>query len=44
LGVRAVLDENVAAMALAACDGTLPEQPIARRRVRFTAAGLVAAA
>ena len=44
LGVRAVLDENVAAMALAACEGTLPEQPIARRRVRFTASGLVAAA
>jgi predicted ATP-grasp superfamily ATP-dependent carboligase len=44
LGVRAVLDENVAALALAACDGTLPEQPIARRRVRFTASGLVAAA
>ena len=44
LGVRAVLDENVAAMALAACDGSLPERPIARRRVRFTASGLVAAA
>ena len=44
LGVRAVLDENVAAMALAACEGTLPEQPIARRCVRFTASGLVAAA
>jgi predicted ATP-grasp superfamily ATP-dependent carboligase len=43
LGVRAVL-ENVAAMALAACEGTLPRQPIARRRVRFTASGLVAAA
>ena len=44
LGVRAVLDENVAAMAMAACEGTLPDQPIARRCVRFTASGLVAAA
>lgn len=44
LGVRAVLDENVAALALAACDGVLPAQPIARRHVRFTAAGRVAAA
>ena len=44
LGVRAVLDENVAALALAACDGVLPARPIARRRVRFTAAGRVAAA
>lgn len=39
LGVRAVLEENVAALALAACDGILPAQLIARRRVRFTAAG-----
>lgn len=44
LGVRAALDENVAALALAACDGRLPVQPIARRHVRFTAAGRVAAA
>ena len=44
LGVRAVLDENVAALALAACDGVLPAQPVARRCVRFTASGLVAAA
>ena len=41
LGVRAALNENVAALALAACDGILPAQPIARRRVRFTAAGQV---
>jgi len=41
LGVRAVLEENVAALALAACDGILPAQPIARRRVRFTAAGQI---
>jgi len=44
LGVRAVLDENIAAMALAACEGMLPHQPIARRRVQFTASGLVVAA
>jgi predicted ATP-grasp superfamily ATP-dependent carboligase len=44
LGVRAVLDENVAALALGACEGTLPAQLTARRRVRFTASGLVAAA
>ena len=41
LGVRAVLEENVAALALAACAGILPPQPIARRRVRFTAAGQI---
>jgi hypothetical protein len=39
LGVRAVLEENVAGLALAACDGTLPAQLTARRCVRFTAAG-----
>ena len=44
LGVRAVLDENVAALALAACDGILPVRPVVQRRVRFTASGLVAAA
>jgi predicted ATP-grasp superfamily ATP-dependent carboligase len=44
LGLRAALDENVAAMALAACDGSLPQRPIVRRRVRFTASGLVTAA
>jgi tyramine---L-glutamate ligase len=41
LGLRAVLDENVAALALAACDGTLPTPPVLRRRARFTAAGRV---
>jgi predicted ATP-grasp superfamily ATP-dependent carboligase len=41
LGLRAVLDENVAALALAACDGTLPPPPVLRRRVRFSAAGQV---
>ena len=44
LGVRAALDENVAALALAACDGILPEQPVTVRRARFTAAGQVACA
>src|SRR5206468_3951895 len=41
LGVRAALDENVAALALAACAGALPTRPPARRRVRFTAAGRI---
>ena len=42
LGVRAVLDENVAALALEACHGRLPGRPVARRHARFTAAGRVA--
>jgi tyramine---L-glutamate ligase len=41
LGVRAAVNENVAALALAACDGTLPPPPVLRRRARFTAAGQV---
>ena len=41
LGVRAALDQNIAAMALAACAGTLPEPSPARRSVRFTAGGRV---
>jgi tyramine---L-glutamate ligase len=41
LGVRAALDENVAALALAACDGALPVPPRARRRVGFTASGRI---
>ena len=41
LGVRAVLDGNLAALALAACGGTLPTPPVIRRRARFTAAGEV---
>ena len=41
LGVRAVLEENVAALALAACRGDLPAPPLSRRRVRFTAAGRI---
>jgi predicted ATP-grasp superfamily ATP-dependent carboligase len=42
LGLRAVIDENVAALALEACHGRLPGRPVARRRARFTAAGRVA--
>jgi len=43
LGVRAVLEENVAALALAACAGILPAPLPARRSVRFTAAGRIVA-
>jgi predicted ATP-grasp superfamily ATP-dependent carboligase len=39
LGVRAVLDDNLAALALAACRGTLPTPPVIRRHARFTASG-----
>jgi hypothetical protein len=41
LGIRAVLEENVAALALAACDGRLPSPLVPQRRARFTAAGRV---
>jgi predicted ATP-grasp superfamily ATP-dependent carboligase len=41
LGVRAALDENIAALALAACAGDLPSAPHVRRRVRFSASGRV---
>jgi predicted ATP-grasp superfamily ATP-dependent carboligase len=41
LGVRAALDVNVAALALAACAGDLPAPPPARRQVRYTAAGRI---
>lgn len=41
LGVRAVLDENLAALALASCRGALPAPPVVRRHARFTAAGRV---
>jgi predicted ATP-grasp superfamily ATP-dependent carboligase len=41
LGLRAAVDENIAALALAACHGTLPTPPVLRRRARFTAAGQV---
>jgi predicted ATP-grasp superfamily ATP-dependent carboligase len=41
LGVRSVLDGNVAAMTLAACAGALPGPSPARRSVRFTAGGRI---
>jgi len=41
LGVRSALEENVAALALAACAGVLPAPLFARRRVRFTASGRI---
>jgi len=47
LGVRAALrgpngDGNIAAMAIEACSGTLPEPPRPRRRIDFTAGGRLA--
>jgi tyramine---L-glutamate ligase len=44
LGVRAALERNVAALALAACAGALPAPPPARRHVRYTAAGRIVSA
>jgi predicted ATP-grasp superfamily ATP-dependent carboligase len=41
LGVRSAIGANVAALALAACDGRLPAPPPARRSVRFSAAGRI---
>jgi len=41
LGVRAVLDDNVAAMAIAACAGRLPEPSPVRRSVRFSTGGRI---
>jgi predicted ATP-grasp superfamily ATP-dependent carboligase len=41
LGVRAVLEENIAALAIAACRGRLPEVPTTRRRARFNASGRI---
>lgn len=41
IGVRAALQENVAALALAACAGDLRQPPAARRRVRFTSSGRI---
>ena len=50
LGVRAALQgrqrgdtDNIAAMALAACAGALTTPPPAKRRVRFSADGVVTA-
>src|SRR5262249_20579053 len=41
LGVRAALDENVAALVLAACRGDLPPAPRAVRQVSFSASGRI---
>ena len=41
LGVRAALEDNVAAMAIAACAGRLPEASRAYRSVRFSTAGRI---
>jgi len=40
LGVRAAVDENVAALAIDACLGSLPVPPAVRRRIEFDAGGL----
>jgi predicted ATP-grasp superfamily ATP-dependent carboligase len=44
LGVRSAIEENVAALALAACAGKLPAQPTARRLIRFSATGRILSA
>jgi predicted ATP-grasp superfamily ATP-dependent carboligase len=44
LGIRAALETNVAGLALAACAGSLHAVPLARRLVRFSASGRIAAA
>ena len=41
LGVRAAFDENVGALALAACEGALPDRLRPQRRVGFSASGRV---
>jgi len=41
LGVRAAVDENVAALALAACEGVLPPALRVRRSIRFTSTGRI---
>ena len=41
LGVRAVMEENIAALAIAACHGRLPARAVVRRRARFSASGRV---
>ena len=43
LGVRAVTKQNIAALAIAACDGTLPGTLNLRGRARFTPAGRIEA-
>jgi tyramine---L-glutamate ligase len=42
LGVRQVVDENVAALAIAASSGRLPAMPAVRRSVRFFSDGRIA--
>lgn len=44
LGVRAAVEENVAALALAACRGVLPAPPRVCRHVRFSAGGRILSA
>jgi predicted ATP-grasp superfamily ATP-dependent carboligase len=41
LGLRAVFEENVAALAIAACEGRLPPPLTPRRRARFTTGGRI---
>jgi predicted ATP-grasp superfamily ATP-dependent carboligase len=41
LGVRGAVDENIAALALAACAGLRQTVPVARRRVSFDAGGRI---
>src|SRR5207247_7816026 len=43
LGARVAIDDNIAALALDACMGSLPPAPRARRSVRFDARGHVSA-
>ena len=43
LGVRSVMDDNVAALALAACAGKLPRAPAIGRSIRFTPSGRLTA-
>ena len=42
LGVRAAVDENVAALTMAACTGGLPPAPRLRRSIQFSASGRIA--
>jgi predicted ATP-grasp superfamily ATP-dependent carboligase len=41
LGLRVTVDENVAALAMAACEGRLPAPLTPRRRTHFTASGRI---
>jgi predicted ATP-grasp superfamily ATP-dependent carboligase len=44
VGLRRALEQNVAALIVNACAGSLPERPRRCRHVRFTAAGRVSVA